>query len=160
MTQLNNHQIVKENEKSITFKASTNDDEEEESENEDLDLTLRNSWSPSSLRRSRKEKKSHLREESSSFKKNKYFKNYFVKEASSFSHSTIFNLCGRGGHISDNCPLRKSPHVLRNFKLFWIPKGRKNNPIGPKKIWVPKVNLFCRDPCKKEDMLTLERMHW
>ena len=38
MTQLNNHQIVKENEKSITFKALTNDDEEEESENEDLDL--------------------------------------------------------------------------------------------------------------------------
>ena len=38
MTQLNNHQIVKENEKSITFKASTNDDENEESENEDLDL--------------------------------------------------------------------------------------------------------------------------
>ena len=40
---LNNHQRVEENEKSIEFKASTNDDEEEESENEDLDLTLRNS---------------------------------------------------------------------------------------------------------------------
>ena len=37
------HQRVREIEKSIAFKASTNDDEEEESENEDLDLTLRNS---------------------------------------------------------------------------------------------------------------------
>ena len=36
--ELNSHQRVKENEKSITFKASTNDDENEESENEDLDL--------------------------------------------------------------------------------------------------------------------------
>ena len=44
----------------------------------------------------------------------KPFKNkkYFVKDASSFSPSTICNLCGREGHISDNCPLRKSSHVL------------------------------------------------
>ena len=41
--ELYNRQRVEENEKSIEFKASTNDDEEEESENEDLDLTLRNS---------------------------------------------------------------------------------------------------------------------
>ena len=75
------------------------------------------------LEKIKERKKSHLREESSSFKKNKYFKNYFVKEASSFSHSTIFNLCGRGGHISDNCPLRKSPHGIQNSKLFWIPDG-------------------------------------
>ena len=73
------------------------------------------------------------------FKNKKYFKNYFVKEASSFSPSTIWNICGRGSHISDFCPLRKSFHVLQNFKLFWIPKGGKTNPLGPKKIWVPKV---------------------
>ena len=72
-------------------------------------------------------------------KNKKYFKNYFVKEASSFSPSTICNLCGRGGHISDNCPLRKSPHVLQNSKLFQIQNGGKANPLGPKKIWVPKV---------------------
>ena len=53
-----------------------------------------------------------------SFKNQKYFKNYFVKEASSFSYSTICNLCGRGSHISDFFPLRKSPHVLQNSKLF------------------------------------------
>ena len=69
----------------------------------------------------------------------KYFKNYFVKEASSFSPSTIYNLCGRGGHTCDNYPLRKSPHILQNSKLFWIPKGGKTNPLGHKKIWVPKV---------------------
>ena len=73
------------------------------------------------------------------FKNKKYFKNYFVKEAFSFSHSTICNFCGSRGHISDMCPLRKSPYVLQNSKLFWIPKGGKTNPLGPKKIWVPKV---------------------
>ena len=51
-------------------------------------------------------------------KNKKYFKNYFVKETSSFSPSTICNLCGRGGHISDNCPLRKSPHVLYMISLL------------------------------------------
>ena len=52
------------------------------------------------------------------FKNKKYFKNYFIKEVSSFSPSTICSLCGRGSHISDFCPLRKSPHVLQNSKLF------------------------------------------
>ena len=73
------------------------------------------------------------------FKNQKYFKNYFVKEASSFSLSTICNFCGKGGHISDIFPLRKSPLVLQNSKLFWIPKGRKTYSLGAKKIWVPKV---------------------
>ena len=73
------------------------------------------------------------------FKNQILFKNYFVKEASSFSPSTISNLCERGGHISDICPLRKSPHVLQNTKLFWIPKEKKTNALRPKKIWVPKV---------------------
>ena len=49
--------------------------------------------------------------------------NYFVKKASSFSPSTICNFCRRRGHISDNCPLRKSPHGIQNSKLFWIPDG-------------------------------------
>ena len=35
---MNNHKKVEENEKSIAFKASTNDEDDEESENEDLDL--------------------------------------------------------------------------------------------------------------------------
>ena len=73
------------------------------------------------------------------FKNKKYFKNNFVKEAYSFSPSTICNLCGREGHISDNCLLRKSPYVLQNPKLFWIPNKRKTNPLRPTKIWVPKV---------------------
>ena len=49
--------------------------------------------------------------------------NYFVKKASSFSPSTICNFCRRRGHISDNCPLRKSPHGIQNSKLLWIPDG-------------------------------------
>ena len=39
-------------------------------------------------------------------KNEKYFKNYFVKESTSESSSTICNFCGRGGHISSTCPLR------------------------------------------------------
>ena len=35
-----------------------------------------------------------------SSKNEKYFKNYFVKESTSESLSTICNFCGRGGHIS------------------------------------------------------------
>ena len=36
----------------------------------------------------------------------KYFKNYLVNELGSESPSTIYNFCGRGGHISSTCPLR------------------------------------------------------
>ena len=39
-------------------------------------------------------------------KNEKYFKNYFVKESTSESSSTICNFCGRGEHISSTCPLR------------------------------------------------------
>ena len=67
------------------------------------------------------------------FKNKKYFKNYFVKEAS------ICSLYGKGCQIGDICPLRKFPHDLQNYKLFWIPKRGKVKPLGPKKIWVPKV---------------------
>ena len=38
-------------------------------------------------------------------KNEKYFKNYFVKESTSESPSTICNFCGIG-HISSTCPLR------------------------------------------------------
>ena len=38
-------------------------------------------------------------------KNEKYFKNYFVKESTSESPSTICNFCGIGGRISKSCPL-------------------------------------------------------
>ena len=41
-----------------------------------------------------------------SFKKKKYFKNYFVKNTSSTSLSTICNFYGREGYISRTCSLR------------------------------------------------------
>ena len=59
-----------------------------------------------------------------SFKNKKYFKNYFVKETSSFLPSTMCNLCGWGGHISDNCLLRKSSHIIQN-SIILDSKGRK-----------------------------------
>ena len=39
-------------------------------------------------------------------KNEKYFKNYFVKESTSESPSTICIFCGIRGHISSTCPLR------------------------------------------------------
>ena len=41
-----------------------------------------------------------------SLKNQKYFKNYFVKESTSASPSTICNFCGKRGHISSTCLLR------------------------------------------------------
>ncbi|MCR2848020.1 hypothetical protein KN825_15820, partial [Weizmannia coagulans] len=38
--------------------------------------------------------------------KEKYFKNYFVKECASKSQTTTCNFCGRRGHISNICSLK------------------------------------------------------
>ena len=67
---LNNHQRVEENEKSIAFKASTNDEDNEESENEDLDLITNKFMKFIKFEKVKeRKKKSHSREESSSSKK-------------------------------------------------------------------------------------------
>ena len=73
-------------------------------------------------------------------KNTKYFKNYFVKESSNSSPSTICNFCGRGEHISITCPLRNESKKNSNTKAkkVWIEKSKVANPQGPKKIWVPK----------------------
>ena len=49
-------------------------------------------------------------------KKEKYFKNYFVKESTSESFLTIFNFGGIGGHISSTCPLRNGSKKASTFK--------------------------------------------
>ena len=51
-----------------------------------------------------------------SSKNEKYFKNYFVKESTSESPSIICNFCGRGGHISSNCPLRNGSQKVSTSK--------------------------------------------
>ena len=65
-----------------------------------------------------------------SLKNPKYFKNYFVKESSSASPSTICNFCGRGGHISSTCPLRNGSQKVSNTKAkkVWIEKSKVTNP--------------------------------
>ena len=65
---LNDHQRVEENKKSITFKASTND-EKEESEYEDLDFITKKFMKFIKLEKIKEIRKSHSREESSSSKK-------------------------------------------------------------------------------------------
>ena len=68
---MNNHQKVEENEKSIAFKASTNDEDNEESENEDFDLITKKFMKFIKLEKIKKWRKFHLREESSSANKKK-----------------------------------------------------------------------------------------
>ena len=67
------------------------------------------------------------------YKNKRYYKNYFVKEASSSNLNTIFNFCGINCHIRGICPLRKSPNVVYGSKSFWILNERKANPLGLKK---------------------------
>ena len=67
---LNDYQRVEEKKKSITFKASTND-EKEESEYEDLDFITKKFMKFIKLEKIKEIRKSHSREESSSAKKNK-----------------------------------------------------------------------------------------
>ena len=59
-----------------------------------------------------------------SSKYQKYFKNYFVKESSSASPSTICNFCGRGRHISSTYSLRNGSQRIQMQKgLDWKIQG-------------------------------------
>ena len=51
-----------------------------------------------------------------SSKNEKYFKNYFVKESTSESPSTICNFCDKGGHISSTCPLKNGSQKVSTSK--------------------------------------------
>ena len=51
-----------------------------------------------------------------SSKNENYFKNYFVKESTSESPSTICNFCDKGGHISSTCPLKNGSQKVSTSK--------------------------------------------
>ena len=57
-----------------------------------------------------------------SSKNEKYFKNYFVKESTSESPSTICNFYGIGGHISSTFPLRNGSQKVSTSmsKKAWV----------------------------------------
>ena len=69
-------------------------------------------------------------------KNEKYFKNYFVKESTSESSSTIWNFCGREGHISSTCHLRNGSQKVSTSKSkkAWVEKSMVTNHQGPKMI--------------------------
>nr|KYP66813.1 hypothetical protein KK1_013124 [Cajanus cajan] len=71
-------------------------------------------------------------------KQQKKNKNFFVPtQVTSFPLITCF-YCGKQGHNSSNCYIRKNFNNLKN--LVWIPKGSfvNTNIKDPKKTWVPK----------------------
>ena len=51
-----------------------------------------------------------------SSKNEKYFKNYFAKESTSESSSTIFSFYGIGGHISSIFSLRNGSQKVSTYK--------------------------------------------
>jgi hypothetical protein len=85
--------------------------------------------------------------------KQKFYKNFFVKEFCSNSSFITCKSCGRNGHIANVCPMKKTihkknykgsnPEVVNNWNTHkaWVPKQNnilKANLHGPKKMWVPK----------------------
>ena len=73
-------------------------------------------------------------------KKEKLYRNYFVKEGASKDKTTTCNFCGRNGHISNSCVLKieSSSKTTKSRVIKRIATNHK----GPKKIWVPKVSWF------------------
>ena len=69
-------------------------------------------------------------------KNEKYFKNYFVKEFTSESSSTICNFCGRGGHISSTCPLEMDlkRHQLLSQRRLGLKNQRSLTTKDPKRF--------------------------
>ncbi|GAV73005.1 hypothetical protein CFOL_v3_16492 [Cephalotus follicularis] len=64
----------------------------------------------------------------------KHFKNFFVKK---FEPKIVCNYCGRLGHISTSCFVKKN---LGKTRKIWVPKGTiVTNLQGPKLKWVPKA---------------------
>ncbi|GAV58062.1 hypothetical protein CFOL_v3_01598, partial [Cephalotus follicularis] len=65
----------------------------------------------------------------------KYFNNFFVKKN---EPKITCNHCGRLGHISSSCFLKKKLGFVKCRKI-WVPNGTFVTDIqGPKFTWVPK----------------------
>ncbi|KAL3520312.1 hypothetical protein ACH5RR_018461 [Cinchona calisaya] len=100
---------------------------------DDLDVTLKTK--KENVFEKKRTRNMFLNKNFITFKKNDLC---FVKSKSSFygNKNIICNYCHQHGHIKKNC------YVKRNEKLginsIWVIK-HATNPIGPKKVWVPKV---------------------
>ena len=72
-------------------------------------------------------------------KKQKFLKNFFVKESSLISQNVIYFCYDKTRHKSYVCNFRKVKDS-QNIKKVWILKGTMaTNPKEPKMIWVPKT---------------------
>ena len=67
--------------------------------------------------------------------KQKYYKNYFVKNTS-INDKIVCHYCNQNGHMSFSRPIKRK--VYYRVKCVWVPKGTIANIQGPKSIWVPK----------------------
>ena len=68
--------------------------------------------------------------------KQKYYKNYFVKNTS-INNQVVCHYCNQNGHIKLRCLVKRNAYY--GVKCIWILKGTIANTQGPKKFWVPKT---------------------
>ncbi|GKV42183.1 hypothetical protein SLEP1_g49620 [Rubroshorea leprosula] len=72
-------------------------------------------------------------------KRQKTFKNSFVRASQSSHPNVTCYCCGANGHFAYVCPLKRLI-AQGKVKQIWVPKGTlSTNPHGPKQIWVPKI---------------------
>jgi len=70
-----------------------------------------------------------------------FYKNFFEKNTSSRHSKLTCHYCGKLGHISPSCPMKR--HLSGYVNKTWVQKNQtytaRANPHGPKMIWVPKI---------------------
>ena len=72
-------------------------------------------------------------------KKQKSFKNIFIKEPQVTHPHITCHYCSKTGHYISTCPYKRNMNM--GVKKVWVPKGTKvTKQQEPKKIWVPKTN--------------------
>ena len=74
--------------------------------------------------------------------KQKYYKNYFVKNTS-IDNQVICHYCNQDGHMKSRCHVKRNAYY--GMKYIWAPKGTIANTQGPKKFWVHKTwDFLCK----------------
>ena len=71
-------------------------------------------------------------------KKQKLYKNIFVKTSPPIASHLTCTYCNNSGHTSYSCKVRKC--ARRGVKTIWVSKKIEVNTLRPNKTWVTKAN--------------------